>query len=453
MSLAEQRRLRIFTLCALYVAQGIPWGFMATTLPGYLTARGVDFGVVAAAMSFTYLPYSFKWVWGPIIDALPLFPRFGRRRAWIVTAQALMAVTVVAMVAFDVTVELKLLAWTIFIHTVFNALQDVAVDALAVDLLDEDERARANGLMFGSKYGGGLIGGYVMAELTFQLGLNTALVIQTAILVAIMMVPLLVRERDTGPRPKRQALSEIVRALALAFSIRSALVTVVLLLGMNFAMGVLSTTGYQLFIGTLKWTYTEYSALTGGWALGVGAVAAAAAGFLVERYGRRRIAAIASIAMAAGWFAFAMLQEHWASRELVWASGLYTQATLATMTVALIAMAMDLSWKKIGGTQFTAYMALSNFSTVLGQQFAVRANELWEFYGVYLAAATVQVAVTALLVFIDPTELRRKLDPADVSGATAAPPAPAANRLGIAAVGVLLVFLIVMTIRASLKYL
>ena len=37
MSLAERRWLRLFTLCALYVAQGIPWGFMATTLPAYLT--------------------------------------------------------------------------------------------------------------------------------------------------------------------------------------------------------------------------------------------------------------------------------------------------------------------------------------------------------------------------------------------------------------------------------
>ena len=43
----------------------------------------------------------------------------------------------------------------IFLHNVFNSLQDVSVDALAVDLLPEDERGKANGLMFGSKYLGG----------------------------------------------------------------------------------------------------------------------------------------------------------------------------------------------------------------------------------------------------------------------------------------------------------
>ena len=41
-SLAERRWLRLFTLCVLYVAQGIPWGFMATTLPGYLTEHKVQ---------------------------------------------------------------------------------------------------------------------------------------------------------------------------------------------------------------------------------------------------------------------------------------------------------------------------------------------------------------------------------------------------------------------------
>ena len=42
-------------------------------------------------------------------------------------------------------------------------MQDVAVDGLAIDLLDERERGRANGLMYASKYGGGAIGGAGMS--------------------------------------------------------------------------------------------------------------------------------------------------------------------------------------------------------------------------------------------------------------------------------------------------
>jgi PAT family beta-lactamase induction signal transducer AmpG len=416
---------------------------MATTLPAYLTARGLSEAFVITTLSFTYLPYSLKWIWGPIIDAFT-WPRFGRRRPWILFAQGMMALTVIAMITFDVTTELKLLAWMVFIHTVFNALQDVAVDALAVDLLDDNERGRANGLMYGCKYGGGLIGGYVMATIIFHTSLDTALVVQTAVLVVIMMAPFLVREQPAATVTARRPFGEIARMLGVAFSVRSALVTVVLMLGMSFANGMLSAIGYPLFVRTLDWTYKDYTALTGGWSLAVGGAAAAATGFLVDRFGRKTIAAAASCAMAAGWIAFALARDHWDSRELVWASGLYTQAMLATMTVALIALCMDLSWDKIGGSQFTAYMALSNFSVVLGQQFAIRAMTYWEFHGIYVAAACMQVAVTPLLLAIDPGELRRKLP---------LPEGTPPNRLGMVAVLALLAFLVVMTIRASLKYL
>ncbi|MEO7092633.1 MAG: MFS transporter, partial [Polyangiales bacterium] len=72
MSLAERRWLRLFTLCALYVAQGIPWGFTAITLPTYLAKQNLDVNAVGLVVAMTTLPYAFKWVWGPVIDAFTL---------------------------------------------------------------------------------------------------------------------------------------------------------------------------------------------------------------------------------------------------------------------------------------------------------------------------------------------------------------------------------------------
>src|SRR5687767_12503364 len=156
-SLADQRWLRLGTLCLLYVAQGIPWGFTATTIPSYLGSQGI---AVGGALAMTVLPYSFKWIWGPVIDAFTI-RRLGRRRPWIVFAQLMMAATILAMISIsDLGTDLQALAWMIFLHTIFNSMQDVAVDALAVDLLEDDERARANGLMYASKYLGGFIGGF-----------------------------------------------------------------------------------------------------------------------------------------------------------------------------------------------------------------------------------------------------------------------------------------------------
>jgi PAT family beta-lactamase induction signal transducer AmpG len=426
----------------MYVAQGIPWGFMATTLPAYLVDRGLDFGAVTAALSFTTLPYAFKWIWGPIIDRFTI-PRFGRRRPWIIFAQGMMAATVIAIVAIpDLTAEIQMLAWMILIHTVFNALQDVSVDALAVDLLGDSERGVANGLMYGSKYIGGLIGGYGMASVVASSGLRSALLIQTIILVAIMFVPLLVKERAneaTAAVPRLRG-REIAQSLGQAFSLRSTLVAAVLMLASNFAIGCVTGTGYSLFVATLQWDPKDYTAITGGWGLLVGGLAAGSTGKLVDWFGRRRVAAVASIALAGGWFAFAVLRDHWDSHTLAYVTGFWEANWTAVFSVALIALCMDLSWPKIGGSQFAAYMALSNFSTTLGYQFAARANELWEFHGVYFAAAALQMAIPLLLLPIDPKQARGELT--DTSPI---------RWPGVGALLALLVFLVGMTAYVTAK--
>ena len=39
MTLVESRQKRLTMLCALYFAQGVPWGFMETTMVNYLKAE------------------------------------------------------------------------------------------------------------------------------------------------------------------------------------------------------------------------------------------------------------------------------------------------------------------------------------------------------------------------------------------------------------------------------
>jgi hypothetical protein len=111
-------------------------------------------------------------------------------------------------------------------------------------------------------------------------------------------------------------------------------------------------------------------------------------------------------------------------------------AFTSTLSVAVITLCMDLSWPRVAGSQFTAYMALSNFSTTLGYQFASKATEWWTFSGIWLVAAGIQLGVILLLLPIDPGQTRRELPfPAGV-------PLP---RFGVVAMLTLLVFLIGMT--------
>jgi len=407
-SLAERRWLRLFTLCTLYVAQGIPWGFMATTIPAYLGSHGLDPAKIGEALAMTTLPYAFKWVWGPIIDSFTL-PRFGRRRPWIVFAQLMMAVTVATMIAIpDLTLDLKLLAWMILIHTVFNSLQDVAVDGLAVDLLQDDERGRANGMMYASKYGGGAIGGVGMATVIGWSSLETALIVQTAILLAIMLVPLLVRERST-PTATRPHLRTVLRSLVEVFSIRSVFVMAMVMLTIHVALGMLTANAFALFTQELAWSSEDYTELTGGWGLLAGLGGSIVGGLLADVLGRRRLVAIASIAMATGWLLFALLSSQWTNDAFVYTLAMFETTCTSIMVVGLFALCMDVAWPPVGASQFTAYMSLSNFSMTLGFLLTSELPASFDYRTCYFVAAGYQLVVTALLLWVDPTETRRTL--------------------------------------------
>ena len=135
-TLVDSYRARVITLSALYVAQGVPWGFITVTMVTFLAAEGADAGDLAYLLTLGTLPWSFKFLWGPIIDRFQM-PKLGRRRPWILIAQTgMIALLVTMLMVPDLTNNISLLGALFFVYNVFTALQDVSTDALAVDVLN-----------------------------------------------------------------------------------------------------------------------------------------------------------------------------------------------------------------------------------------------------------------------------------------------------------------------------
>ncbi|MEM7010756.1 MAG: MFS transporter [Verrucomicrobiota bacterium] len=165
-TLADNRLLRLATLCMLYVAQGIPFGFISRALKNELAGNGVDLAQTGEVLSFISVPFTIKFIWGPIMDRWG-YKAMGRRRPWILTAQLALVVSL-AVFAFSPGVSALSIGWLaamVFCVNLFASMQDVAVDALAVDLLPENERGRVSALMFGSSYIGTWFGAFAMPSL------------------------------------------------------------------------------------------------------------------------------------------------------------------------------------------------------------------------------------------------------------------------------------------------
>jgi PAT family beta-lactamase induction signal transducer AmpG len=407
-SLAERPRLRLFLFSAMFFAQGIGWAFMAIQVPAIISAKGMTLASTGTVLAVTVLPYAFKWVWGPIMDAFTI-ERFGRRRPWLVFAQAMMALSAAALLFVDdYAKSFDLLVGLMLVHTIFNAMQNVAVDALALDLLPEAERGRANGIMYGSKYAGGIAGGLGMATIIEYAGQRTAIIAMVVVLAAITLVPLLLEERS-GPPPPRRELGEILGSLGRALGLRSVQLAALVMLLQNIAGGLMAAVSPLLFIQKLGWSDTDYGQIAGGPSLVAGFVGSLFAGFAADKVGHRRLACIAIASLGAIWLGFALAEPLWTNRTFATALFLLEPFAQSVMVVSLWALCMDTTSKKTATTQFALYTSLMNASTLIATKLIAPQVGSVDYQTLYFAAAGAQVVVFALVPLIDPREARRVL--------------------------------------------
>jgi PAT family beta-lactamase induction signal transducer AmpG len=256
--------------------------------------------------------------------------------------------------------------------------------------------------MYGSKYLGGMAGSAGIGVVIAHAGMRAGIVVMVIVLLAIMLVPLFVKERP-GELHEQSSFVDTLRSIPRSFSTRSALVAALVMTWMNLALGMLNPVSGVLFMQHLHWTQQEYSAVTGGFGLPVGFAASLAAGFLADLVGRRRLAALACIVTAAGWLVFAFNEPYWHVHGFIYALSMIEPLANAVLTVSLWALCMDTSNPKVGATQFAAYTSLTNLSTVLGAKL-LGANALswWSFKQTYIVAAMLQLVIVALLPLIKP---------------------------------------------------
>jgi MFS transporter, PAT family, beta-lactamase induction signal transducer AmpG len=178
-------RRKIGLLFSLYFCQGLPGGFLAVVLPVILRERGMSLTTIGLA-SFLSLPWVLKVLWAPLVDRYGSVS-VGRRKSWILPAQiGMLAVTATFMV---VEPEQSLVAVVVLFAALnfFAATQDIAVDGLAVDMLDEGEMGPGNAAQVAGFKLGNLFGGGVLLALSGWLGWRGDFAIMSACILGAMI--------------------------------------------------------------------------------------------------------------------------------------------------------------------------------------------------------------------------------------------------------------------------
>ncbi|MGJ7493296.1 AmpG family muropeptide MFS transporter [Variovorax sp. ZT4R33] len=130
-------------MLALGFSAGLPLLLVLGTLSFRLREAGVarsDIGY----LSWVGLVYAFKWAWAPLVDRLPIpivTRLMGRRRSWLLLAQALVIGGLVGMATADPRGGLAPLVWCALLVAFGSATQDIALDAFRIESAETRKQA------------------------------------------------------------------------------------------------------------------------------------------------------------------------------------------------------------------------------------------------------------------------------------------------------------------------
>jgi MFS transporter, PAT family, beta-lactamase induction signal transducer AmpG len=360
-TLVESRALRYLTFAALYFAQGIPWGFISVGYVVYLTDLGFDNTAVGSALGLAYVPWSFKIVWGPLIDRFPSI-RFGRRRHFIIAAELCMGLTMLGLLLLDPRHQPGLMGAVLFLHNTFASMQDVATDALAVDTLPEHERGGANSVMWAAKSAGIAAGGGAGTVIAKHFGWPTLFVLVAILIWLVMALVIAIRERPAGAASEAAAEERLdLRTLWRSFAFKTALVGIAIAM-ITPAYGLIGAVFTRLLRADLHLSEEAIGTLQGVADPIAGVVGALVGGFLADRLGMRKVIAgfMALIALSLG--VFALGRSHWGSMSFLLGWVVIQAFVVAAYNAASLGFFMTLSNPKVGATQFAVFMAATNLT-------------------------------------------------------------------------------------------
>ena len=414
-SLSENTFLRYFNFIALYFAQGVPEGMLFYGIPAWMAMNGKTPGDIAGFAVACGLPWSFKFIVAPLMDRHTYLP-MGRKRPWVLLGQV--GLTVSCMVLANVPDplnNLNLFMAAGFVVSFFGAFQDVATDGMAVDIIPIKEQARANGLMWGSKIIGVSISLAMGSWLLNQYNFTTAILILSVMISIIMLVPIFLRERPhekilpwtkgaASPETEKLQLtnwSTIFKSLYSVFSLRNSLLLACILFISQGAYNYIDTLLTIFTVQELGWTNIAYSQFYSSATLIGGISGMIIGGFLIDRFGKKRMMSLYFIGMVIITAALSYFKFYWVNTTFIFSFMIIYNMLYTFACIGIFAIAMQCCWKKVSASQFTLYMTIANLGRIALAALIgpIKANFNWQI--ALFAFAIMILLALVLLQFLN----------------------------------------------------
>lgn len=397
------RTHKLALLIALYIAQGLPFGFFTLALPVLLRDAGFSLKAISL-LSLVSLPWVLKFLWAPYLD------HRGSRRGWLLLLQFSSVGAALALSQIDLASNYVVLIAAAFVFNIIAASQDVVTDGLAVRMLDARERGLANAIQVGAYRLGMILGGglllWVFAKTNW-----TVMFICMAALLALTALPVW---RLREPPPKAAAAHVSAAQLSIAWAKRLTTPGVLGFIGIIFCYRY----GDQMISSLLGPFLRDYGLTKETIALMKGTVGSATSlvgaligGWLASSAGRRTAVLVSGVAQAFCFTLYIAAALGAGGVNLLWTATVFEGVVGTMATVALFTLMMDASDPEHAGTDYTLFASVVVLISSIGNISGAAVADAFGYAPTFIAGAVLALAGCLLSVWL----LDRRASPARVA--------------------------------------
>jgi len=191
---------------------GMPLYVLIQLVPAWLRSNGVDLATIGL-FSLVSLPYTWKFLWSPLMDRF-VPPFMGRRRGWAVLTQLALLVSIGMLGMFDPVKSLGTIVAVVFAVSLFSASQDIVIDAYRRELLADDELGTGNSFFINAYRLSSLVPGSLALILSDHLPWSTVFWVTAGFMAVGVVTSIVIREvsdASIAPHTLREAVIEPFR--------------------------------------------------------------------------------------------------------------------------------------------------------------------------------------------------------------------------------------------------
>ncbi|MEM7081525.1 MAG: AmpG family muropeptide MFS transporter [Pseudomonadota bacterium] len=197
-------------------ASGLPLYILIQQVPAWLRVEGIDLKTIGL-FALIGFPYTWKFIWAPLMDRYTL-PLLGRRRGWMLVTQIALVLLIASLSLVKPAESLSLLLVLVGGIAFFSASQDIVLDAYRRELLSDDELGVGNSYFINAYKISSLVPGSLALILADYMPWSTVNMIVAAFMLVGVLTTLVCDEPEHSGKAPDNLLDAIVEPFVEFFS-------------------------------------------------------------------------------------------------------------------------------------------------------------------------------------------------------------------------------------------